>query len=61
MQLGLSTFHGARLQSACTVKRSLAQKFNVIALQPIQGKVISTQMGKTAVVQVKFSLFVLET
>lgn len=54
MQLSLSTFHGARLQSACTTRRIPSDRgLHVIALQPIQGKVISTQMGKTAVVQVR--------
>jgi hypothetical protein len=54
MQFSLSTFHGARLHSACTTRRNPAERsLQIIALKPIEGKVISTRMAKTAVVQVR--------
>ena len=52
-QLGTSTFRGAQLQTAQPFTRcSTPGRLQIVALKPIQGKVVSTSMTQTAVVQV---------
>lgn len=54
-QLGVSSFRGTQLQFAQPGRRCQEGSFRlqIIALKPIQGKVVSTAMEKTAVVQVR--------
>lgn len=53
MQLGLSSFRGAQLQTPQPIRRAADQhRLQIVALKPIQGKVVSTSMAQTAVVQV---------
>lgn len=54
MQLNMNTFHGSQLQSRTLSQRPLnAQRLQIFALKPVQGKVVSASMQKTAVVQVQ--------
>ena len=53
-QLGVNSFRGTQLQIAQPFRRSQEgySRLQIVALKPIQGKVVSVAMEKTAVVQV---------